>query len=80
MFDEFKKDPAYRDAVDAVGYHYVNGREPWQIDQVSHRDTTPKAKASGKQLWASEEWSMSGGKWDGTGDVPRPADQQALHS
>ncbi len=67
VFDEFGKDPAYRDAVDAVGYHYVNGREPWQIDQVSHRDTTAKAKASGKQLWASEEWSMSGGKWDGTG-------------
>ena len=67
IFDEFGKDPAYRDAVDAVGYHYVNGREPWHIDQVSHRDTTPKAKASGKQLWASEEWSMSGGKWDGTG-------------
>ena len=67
VFDEFEKDPAYRDAVDAVGYHYVNGREPWHIDQVSHRDTTPKAKASGKQLWASEEWSMSGGKWDGTG-------------
>ena len=67
VFDEFGNDPAYRDAVDAVGYHYVNGREPWHIDQVSHRDTTPKAKASGKQLWASEEWSMSGGKWDGTG-------------
>ena len=67
VFDEFEKDSAYRDAVEAVGYHYVNGREPWHIDQVSHRDTTPKAKASGKQLWASEEWSMSGGKWDGVG-------------
>jgi galactosylceramidase len=67
VFDEFENDPAYRKAVDAVGYHYVNGREPWHIDQVSHRDTTSKAKASGKQLWASEEWSMSGGKWDGTG-------------
>ena len=54
-------------SCEAVGYHYVNGREPWQIDQVSHRGTTPKARASGKQLWASEEWSMSGGKWDGTG-------------
>ena len=67
VFDEFEKDPAYRDAVDAVGYHYVNGREPWNVDQVSRRDTTAKAKASDKQLWASEEWSMSGGKWDGTG-------------
>jgi len=67
VFDEFEKDAAYRNVVEAVGYHYVNGREPWLIDQVSHRDTTPKAKASGKQLWASEEWSMSGGQWDGTG-------------
>jgi galactosylceramidase len=67
VFDEFEKDPAYRDAVDAVGYHYINGRQPWDIDQVSRRNTTPKAQASGKQLWASEEWSMSGGKWDGTG-------------
>ena len=67
VFDEFEKDPAYREAVEAVGYHYLNGREPWDIDQVSHRDTTPKARASGKQLWASEEWSMSGGTWDGTG-------------
>ena len=67
VFDEFEKDAAYRDVIEAVGYHYVNGREPWFIDQVSRRDATPKAKASGKQLWASEEWSMSGGKWDGTG-------------
>jgi len=67
VFDEFQSDPAYRRVVEAVGYHYINGREPWDIDQVSHRDTTPKARASGKQLWASEEWSMSGGKWDGTG-------------
>jgi galactosylceramidase len=67
VFDEFENDPAYRGTVEAVGYHYVNGREPWEIDQVSHREATPKAKASGKQLWASEEWSMSGGKWDGTG-------------
>jgi galactosylceramidase len=67
VFDEFEHDRAYRDVVAAVGYHYVNGREPWDIDQVSHRETTPKARASGKQLWASEEWSMSGGKWNGTG-------------
>jgi galactosylceramidase len=67
VFEEFEKDPAYRGTVEAVGYHYVNGREPWDIDQVSHRDTSPKARASGKQLWASEEWSMSGAKWDGTG-------------
>jgi galactosylceramidase len=67
VFTEFETDPAYRKAVEAVGYHYVNGREPWEIDQVSHRETTPRARNSGKQLWASEEWSMSGGKWNGTG-------------
>ncbi|MGA2617440.1 MAG: hypothetical protein ABSF26_07510 [Thermoguttaceae bacterium] len=67
VFDEFATDRAYRDVVEAVGYHYLNGREPWQIDQVSGRDTTPRARASGKQLWASEEWSMCGGAWDGTG-------------
>ena len=81
VFDEFEKDPAYREAVEAVGYHYINGREPWDIDQVSHRDTTPKARASGKQLWASEEWSMSGGTLGRhRRDVPGPADQQALYS
>ena len=50
-----------------MGYHYVDGREPWQIDQRAGRDATEKAKRSGKSLWASEEWSMSGGTWDGTG-------------
>ena len=67
IFQTFASDPAYRDAVQAVGYHYMNGREPWQIDQVSKRDATPEAKRSGKPLWASEDWSMSGGTWDGTG-------------
>ncbi len=67
VFEQFDTDSAYRNAVEAAGYHYLNGREPWNIDQVSHRGTTPRAQASGKQLWASEEWSMCGGTWEGTG-------------
>ena len=60
VFDEFETDPAYREIERAVGYHYVNGREPWNIDQVSRRGTTLQGPASGKQLWASEEWSHVG--------------------
>lgn len=67
IFDALSGDAAYRSAVDAVGYHYVNGREPWEIDQISGRDATEAAKRSGLPLWASEEWSMSGGYWNGTG-------------
>ena len=67
IFDDLEKDPVYAKTLDAVGYHYVNGREPWNIDQPNRHPTTPKAQASDKPLWASEEWSMSGGTWDGTG-------------
>ena len=48
IFDALESDAAYRDVVQAVGYHYVNGREPWQIDQASGREATDKAKRSGK--------------------------------
>jgi galactosylceramidase len=67
IFNSFVSDMAFRSVIDAVGYHYVNGREPWEIDQVSGRDATGAAKSSGVPLWASEEWSMSGGYWNGTG-------------
>lgn len=67
FFDQLEKDPELNRIVQAVGYHYVDGREPWQIDQVAHRDTTVKAKQSGKPLWASEEWSQSGGQWGDKG-------------
>lgn len=67
VFEEFAKDPAYDKAVEAVGYHYINGREPWDIDQESKRETTELAGRSGKPLWASEDWSMSGKEWDGRG-------------
>ena len=69
IFNDFEKDPVYNKTVEAVGYHYVNGREPWQIDQVSHQEPTEKAKKSGKTLWASEDWSMSGKSWEGQGSL-----------
>jgi galactosylceramidase len=67
IFDKLAKDPELDRLVQAVGYHYVDGREPWQIDQKARRDATPQAKASGKPLWASEEWSQSGGRWGDKG-------------
>jgi len=67
IFDKLEKDPKLDKLISAVGYHYVDGREPWEIDQKSDRRATPKAIASGKPLWASEEWSNSGKTWGGTG-------------
>ncbi len=67
VFEDFEKDPALDRLIGAAGYHYVDGREPWEIDQKGGRDATAKAKASGKPLWASEEWSQSGAVWDGKG-------------
>jgi len=67
IFNELEKHPEFNHLIDAVGYHYVDGREPWEIDQKAGRDATPKAKESGKQLWASEEWSQSGQEWGGKG-------------
>lgn len=63
IFDLLEKDPALDRLISAVGYHYVDGRNPWNIDQKKGRDATEKAKRSGKPLWASEEWSQSGRKW-----------------
>lgn len=67
IFDELEKNPGFNHLINAVGYHYVDGREPWEIDQKAGRDATIKAKQSGKPLWASEEWSQSGQEWDGKG-------------
>ncbi|HEY9533062.1 MAG TPA: hypothetical protein VIQ77_00935 [Mucilaginibacter sp.] len=67
VFNELEKNPAYNHLIDAVGYHYVDGREPWDIDQKAGRGATAKAKQSGKPLWASEEWSQSGEEWGGKG-------------
>jgi galactosylceramidase len=67
VFDELEKNPEFNHLINAVGYHYVDGREPWEIDQKAGRDATDKAKKSGKPLWASEEWSQSGQEWGGKG-------------
>ena len=67
IFDALEKDPELDRLIGAVGYHYVDGREPWEIDQKGGRDATEKAKRSGKPLWASEEWSQSGGQWGDKG-------------
>lgn len=67
IFDTLQKDPELDRMIDAVGYHYVDGREPWKIDQNMGREATEAAKKSGKPLWASEEWSQSGKQWGGKG-------------
>lgn len=69
VFDELENNPELNQLIDAVGYHYVDGREPWEIDQKAGRDATEKAKESGKPLWASEEWSQSGEEWGGKGAI-----------
>jgi galactosylceramidase len=56
-------DIAYQNIISAEGYHYVNGRVPWVIDEPGH-PSTPTAKDSGKELWASEEWGQSGEEWE----------------
>ncbi|TCD08411.1 hypothetical protein EZ449_11180 [Pedobacter frigidisoli] len=67
VFDELEKNTEANKLIGAVGYHYVNGREPWEIDQSNNHPVTDKAKQSGKALWASEEWSQSGKEWGGVG-------------
>jgi galactosylceramidase len=63
VFDTFEKDPEFDRLISAVGYHYLDGREPWDIEQKAGRESTEKAKRAGKPLWASEEWSNSGAQW-----------------
>ena len=67
IFDQWEKNPEADRLISAVGYHYIDGREPWQIDQKAGREATEKAKRSGKPLWASEEWSRGGGSWGDDG-------------
>jgi galactosylceramidase len=68
IFDDLEANPAYDRVVEAVGYHYVTGRN-FTEDMVDGRGrpTTEKAKASGKPLWASEDWSWTGKDWGGAG-------------
>ena len=67
IFDTLEKDPELDRLIGAVGYHYLDGRDPWEIDQKSSPAATEKAKRSGKPLWASEEWSQSGAQWGDKG-------------
>jgi galactosylceramidase len=67
IFDALEKDAELDRLIGAVGYHYVDGREPWLIDQRVGHPATEKAKRSGKPLWASEEWSQCGGHWGDNG-------------
>lgn len=67
FFDILGKDPEQDRIIGAVGYHYIDGRDPWQIDQKRNNPATEAAKRSGKPLWASEEWSQSGKQWGNTG-------------
>lgn len=68
IFNEFENDKAFDDVVEAVGYHYVTGRE-FNENMVDGRGrpTTDKAKNTGKPLWASEDWSWTGKDWGGAG-------------
>ncbi len=68
IFEELKKDSEFNKVIEASGYHYITGRE-FTEDMVDGRGrpTTEKAKASGKPLWSSEDWSWTGKEWGGAG-------------
>lgn len=61
IFDGFEKFPAAEKIVEAVGYHYFSGYMPY-IENDS-RAVPEKVKATGKPLWASEDFSKSGRSW-----------------
>ena len=69
IFNTLEKEPELDRLIGAVGYHYLDGRDPWEIDQKGGPAATEKAKRSGKPLWASEEWSQSGGQWGDKGTL-----------
>jgi galactosylceramidase len=61
--EKLSKNPAYDKAIQAVTYHYISEWLP-RIEDESRR--APEAlKATGKPLWSSEEFSMSGKDWKG---------------
>ncbi len=68
IFEDLEKDAEFNKVIEAVGYHYVTGRE-FNENMVDGRGrpTTEKAKASGTPLWASEDWSWTGKDWGGAG-------------
>ena len=62
VFDQFQKHPEYDHVLQAVGYHYPNH---WLPKIEDDKDAAPEAvKATGKPLWASEEFSLSGKTWE----------------
>lgn len=68
IFEELEQNPELEEVIEAVGYHYITGRE-FNENMVDGRGrpTTEKAKASGIPLWASEDWSWTGKDWGGAG-------------
>ncbi len=59
--EELAKNPAYDKAIQAVTYHYVSKWLP-SIENETYR-VPEQVKATGKPLWSSEEFSMSGKAW-----------------
>ena len=51
--DEFAADKAYEKLIVSMGQHYMLGSEKWP----------EKAFASGKSIWASEDWNKNGSTW-----------------
>ncbi len=68
IIEEMADDPAYREIIKAVGYHYVSGRNFTEaMVEDRGRPTTALARHSGIPLWASEDWSWTGKEWGGAG-------------
>lgn len=61
VFEDLSKNPAYDKAIEAVTYHYVSKWFP-NIEDESWR-VPEKWKATGKPIWSSEEFSLSGKNW-----------------
>ena len=61
IFDELAANPAYDKAIEAVSYHYVS-KWTTNIEDETYR-VPEKFKATGKPLWASEDFSKSGKGW-----------------
>lgn len=62
VFEEFARDPRLGQSLDACGYHYLSG---WLPELANDANAVPEeVKATGKPLWASEDFSCSGRTWD----------------
>ena len=45
VFDALEKNPGLDRLISAVGYHYVDGREPWEIAEVRPSNTGSRTVA-----------------------------------